>query len=255
VDTVSDGASLEVKGIDVRYGQSVALSDVTFSAPAGSVTALLGANGAGKSSVARAVASLVHVRAGKILLDGIDTTRWPADRVRRAGLAYVPEGRGIFPGLSVLDNLRMAAQLAGGHVERAEAIERAFELFPVLAARRRQRAGSLSGGEQQMLGLARALAVQPRLIVADEMSLGLAPLVVTRVFECVQAIREQGITMIVIEQFVHRALALADQCVILARGTVAWQGLPADAGPQILDRYLGEREPGLVLPSLARGRE
>jgi len=240
---MTGGASLVVEGIEVRYGESVALSGVSFSAPAGSVTALLGANGAGKSSLARAVGGLVHARAGRILFDGVDTTRWPANRVRRAGLAYVPEGRGIFPGLSVLDNLRMAARLAGARVERGAAIERAFELFPVLAARRRQRAGSLSGGEQQMLGLARALVVQPRLIVADEMSLGLAPLVVTRVFECVQTIREQGITMILIEQFVDRALAVADQCVILARGTVAWQGPPADAGTHVLARYLGDVAP------------
>jgi len=120
------------------------------------------------------------------------------------------------------------------------AIERAMELFPALADRQQQRAGSLSGGEQQMLGLARALAVRPRLIIADEMSLGLAPLVVERVFESVRAIRDQGITVIIIEQFVHRALAFADRCVILARGTAGWQGSPDEAGAEVLDRYLGK---------------
>ena len=219
------GARLEVTDLSVAYGDFVALAGVSFEASPGSVTALLGANGAGKSSLARALSGLVPARAGQILLDGNDVTRWPADRVRRAGLALVPEGRGIFPGLTVLDNLRMAARLAGGRADRTAAIERAIELFPALADHRQQRAGSLSGGEQQMLGLARALAVQPRLIIADEVSLGLAPLVVERVFESVRAIRDQGITVIMIEQFVHRALAFADRCVILARGTAGMAGI------------------------------
>jgi len=234
------GARLEITDLSVAYGDFVALAGVSFEASPGSVTALLGANGAGKSSLARALSGLVPARAGQILLDGNDVTRWPADRVRRAGLALVPEGRGIFPGLTVLDNLRMAARLAGGRADRTAAIERAIELFPALADHRQQRAGSLSGGEQQMLGLARALAVQPRLIIADEVSLGLAPLVVERVFESVRAIRDQGITVIMIEQFVHRALAFADRCLILARGTAAWQGSPNEAGTEVLDRYLGK---------------
>lgn len=236
---MSSGACLTVADVSVCYGEFVALSNVSLSAPAGSVTALLGANGAGKSSLARALSGIIGVHSGRIELDGDDITRWSAARVRRAGLAYVPEGRGIFPGLSVLDNLRMAARLAGSGAARGAAIERAFALFPILSDRRQQRAGSLSGGEQQMLGLARALAVEPRLIIADEMSLGLAPLVVDRVFECVRSIREQGITIILIEQFVHRALAFADHCVILARGTTAWQGPPDEAGIEVLDRYLG----------------
>ncbi len=234
------GAALAVDGLEVHYGDFVALSGVSFSVPEGSATALLGPNGAGKSSLARAVSGLVRATRGAITLDDDDITRWPAQRVRRAGLAYVPEGRGIFPGLSVLDNLRMAARQAGGHAARREAIDRAMDLFPVLAERRYQQAGSLSGGEQQMLGLARALAVQPRLIIADEMSLGLAPIVVERVFESVRTIRDAGITVIMIEQFVHRALALADQCVILTRGAVGWQGTPAQAGREVLARYLGD---------------
>jgi len=236
---MSAGASLVVERLDVRYGELAALTDVSLSVAGGSVTALLGPNGAGKSSLARAVAGLVRPRAGRVVLDGTDITRWPADRIRRAGLALVPEGRGIFPGLSVLDNLRMAARLAGAEHERRAAIGDAFALFPVLEERTRQRAGTLSGGEQQMLGLARALAVRPRIIIADEMSLGLAPLVVERVFESVRSIHDAGITVVLIEQFVHQALAIADQCVIVRRGSVTWQGPPTDAGREVIDRYLG----------------
>jgi len=233
------GAALAVENVDVAYGTLVALSEVTFDVAPGSVVALLGPNGAGKSTLGRAVSGLVRARSGRIALDGVDITRWPAHRVRRAGVAYVPEGRGIFPGLSVLDNLRMAARQAGARAARDDAIDRAMTLFPVLAARRHQRAGSLSGGEQQMLGLARALAVRPRVIIADEMSLGLAPIVVERVFESVRLIRDEGITVVVIEQFVHRALSVADQCVILTRGRVGWAGRAADAEHAALDRYLG----------------
>jgi branched-chain amino acid transport system ATP-binding protein len=238
---MSSGASLSVEQLEVRYGDFIALQDVTFSVPSGAVVALLGPNGAGKSSLARAISGLVP-SSGRTLFDETDVTSWPADRIRRAGLAYVPEGRGIFPGLSVIDNLRMAVRQAGSRVARRDAIEHAVELFPVLADRSHQRAGSLSGGEQQMLGLARALAVQPRLIIADEMSLGLAPIVVERVFASLRQIRDEGITVVLIEQFVNRALALADQCVILAHGTVGWQGTPDEARGEVLDRYLGRAE-------------
>jgi branched-chain amino acid transport system ATP-binding protein len=229
--------------LDVRYGQSRALFDVAIDLPTGSTVALVGPNGAGKSSLARALSGLVPVSAGSIFFDGTEITRWPAHRRRRAGLTLIPEGRGIFPGLSVVDNLRMAVRQAGGRSERETAIERAIELFPILGTRRMQRAGSLSGGEQQMLALARALAVQPKVVIADEMSLGLAPLVVDLVFEGLDKARASGVTVLLIEQFVHRALELADHCVILSRGEVGWHGPASAAGPEILDRYLGEAAP------------
>jgi branched-chain amino acid transport system ATP-binding protein len=237
---MTNGASLAVDRLEVGYGDFVALSGIDLEAAPGTIVALLGPNGAGKSSLARAVSGLIPVQGGSIRLDGVDITRWPAHRVRRAGLAYVPEGRGIFPGLSVIDNLKMAVRQAGGRAERRDALDRATTLFPILADRRQQRAGSLSGGEQQMLGLARALAVKPRLVIVDEMSLGLAPIVVERVFESMRAIRDEGITVLLIEQFVNRALELADHCVILTRGTIGWQGAAADAGTEIVGRYLGE---------------
>ena len=229
-----------VRDLDVRYGPSRALFDVSLEIPRGGMVALLGPNGAGKSTLARALAGLIPVTSGRIAYEGKDVTRWPAHRRRRDGLTYIPEGRGIFPGLSVLDNLRMAVRQAGGRSDRDAAMDKAVELFRVLGERRFQRAGSLSGGEQQMLALARALAVDPKLVIADEMSLGLAPLVVDTVFEGLERARNTGISVLLIEQFVHRALRMADDCVILSRGRVGWSGRAADAGPEVLDRYLGE---------------
>lgn len=232
-------AVLRVENLDVRYGPSQALFGVSTEVAAGTVMAVLGANGAGKSTLARSVSGLVPPSAGRITFNGEDITKRAAHKVRAAGLTYIPEGRGIFPGLSVVDNLRMACgQLKRG--ERAEAIDRAIEMFPVLGVRRMQRAGSLSGGEQQMLALARALAVTPTLIIADEMSLGLAPMVAEQVFQSLDQARQNGITIVLIEQFVHRALALADTCMILSRGRVGWSGPADEAQQEVLDRYLGE---------------
>jgi branched-chain amino acid transport system ATP-binding protein len=199
---------------------------------------VLGPNGAGKSTLARTVSGLVPATSGRVHFAGDDITGWPAHRIRRAGLTHIPEGRGIFPGLSVIDNLRVAVRQVGKS-ERGSAMQRAFDLFPILAERQQQRAASLSGGEQQMLSLARALALTPRLIIADEMSLGLAPKMVDLVFESLASARREGVTIVLTEQFVHRALGFADHCLILHKGTVVWAGPSADAREDILDRYLG----------------
>jgi branched-chain amino acid transport system ATP-binding protein len=232
---------LKVTDLDVRYGTSQALFGVSAEVAPGSVLAVLGANGAGKSTLARTVSGLVPPAAGKVFFEGKDITGKHPHRIRKLGLTYIPEGRGIFPGLSVVDNLRMAVAQEKRH-DRPNAIDRAIEMFPVLGARKMQRAGSLSGGEQQMLALARALAVPPKLIIADEMSLGLAPLVAEQVFQALDRARQSGITIVLSEQFVHRALAIADTCVILTRGRVGWSGPASDAGQEIIDRYLGEAE-------------
>jgi branched-chain amino acid transport system ATP-binding protein len=232
---------LEVRDLDVHYGASQALFDVSLSVAAGSVLAVLGANGAGKSTLARAVSGLVRPTAGRVFFAGNDITGFPAHRIRKLGLTYIPEGRGIFPGLSVMDNLRMAVAQER-RADRAACIERAIERFPVLGKRTTQRAGSLSGGEQQMLAMARALAVSPKLVIADEMSLGLAPLIAESVFEGLEEARRSGITIVLSEQFVHRALAMADGCVILSRGQVGWSGAASAAGQEVIDRYLGEAE-------------
>ena len=238
---MSDTAApiLEVSDFEVHYGSSQALFGVSLSVAAGAVLAVLGANGAGKSTLARAVSGLVRPGAGRVTFDGHDITGMAAHRVRKLGLTYIPEGRGIFPGLSVIDNLKMAVAQEPRH-ERGGCIERAIERFPVLGTRKVQRAGSLSGGEQQMLALARALAVSPKLVIADELSLGLAPLVTESVFEGLEEARKSGITIVITEQFVHRALAMADDCVILTRGRVGWSGPAADAGAEVIERYLGE---------------
>jgi branched-chain amino acid transport system ATP-binding protein len=233
-------ALLSVQGLDVKYGSVQALFGVSIDVPEGAVVAVLGANGAGKSTLARAVSGLVPSSKGTIRFDGRDITKAKPHGIRRAGLVHIPEGRGIFRGLSVQENLRMAVRRVGAPELRRGAVDHAYELFPRLAERRSQRAGTLSGGEQQMLALARALAVPPRLIIADEMSLGLAPLVVDMVFENIERASESGVTVLLIEQFIHRALSLADQCMILTRGTVAWAGPAAKAEQEVLDRYLGE---------------
>jgi branched-chain amino acid transport system ATP-binding protein len=234
--------ALRVRGLEVRYGAALAVSGVDLTLGEGQTVAVLGANGAGKTSLARAVSGLVRSTGGTVRLAGQDVTRWRADERRKAGLVYIPEGRGIFPGLTVEDNLRMAVRPAGRRPERAEAMERALTVFPVLGQRSSQRAGSLSGGEQQMLALARALAVTPKVLIADELSLGLAPLVVDAVFEGVKEACRLGVSVVLIEQFVHRALTLADTCVVMSRGRVAWAGSASDAGPEILERYLGSSE-------------
>src|SRR3954465_9980583 len=177
------GTLLSVEGLDVHYASVQALFDVSIDVPAGSVVAVLGANGAGKSTFARAASGLVASTKGTITFDGVDITKAKPHEIRRAGLVHIPEGRGIFPGLSVQENLRMAVRRVGTPEQRRSAVDHAYDLFPRLAERRSQRAGTLSGGEQQMLALARALAVPPKLIIADEMSLGLAPPVADFVLE------------------------------------------------------------------------
>jgi branched-chain amino acid transport system ATP-binding protein len=230
---------LSVTALRVRYGPALALEGVSLELSRGDVVAVLGSNGAGKSTLARTVSGLVPAAGGAIQFEGRDITRRPAHRVRRDGIVYLPEGRGIFPALTVTENLRMAADLLP-RAQRRRAMDNAMEVFPNLAERRGIKSGLLSGGEQQMLSLCRGLIITPKLIIADEMSLGLAPKLVDMVFEALGRLKAAGVTMIIIEQFVHRALEFADQCVLLSRGQVAWQGPPGGARQEILDRYLGE---------------
>jgi branched-chain amino acid transport system ATP-binding protein len=229
---------LSVRDLTVRYGAAQALFGVSFEMPQNSALAVLGPNGAGKSTLARAVSGLASSSGGEIRLDDRDITKLSPTAIRRAGMVHLPEGRGIFPGLTVQENLRMA--LVVEKTAREGALDRAFEIFPVLGKRRRQLAGTLSGGEQQMLSLARALMVSPRLIIADEMSLGLAPMLVDVVFESLARARAAGVSVLMIEQFASRALAFSDHCLILQRGRVAWSGAVDQAGDELLRRYLGE---------------
>jgi ABC-type branched-subunit amino acid transport system ATPase component len=232
--------TLEVENLCVRYGQAVAVSDTSFRIRQGQALAILGPNGAGKSSLARAISGLVPASSGSVKLNGRDITTSAAYRIRKAGVIHLPEGRGVFRRLSVADNLRMATTTVRGRQGRLDAVERTFEFFPNLGDRRRQLAGSLSGGEQQMLSLARALITSPTLLIADELSLGLAPLLVDSVFEGLARARQDGVTLLIIEQYVHRALEFADECLVLQRGEVAWTGRAHGMGEDLLRHYLGE---------------
>jgi branched-chain amino acid transport system ATP-binding protein len=235
----SANGGLVLHDVKAGYLAAQALFGVSLMVKGGSTLAVLGVNGAGKSTLGRAVSGLIGVVGGRVYFDGADITGRPPHQVSRAGLRYIPEGRGIFPGLSVADNLRQAV-LSVRKSERGRASDEIFDLFPVLAQRRHQRAGSLSGGEQQMLAMSLSLIGRPRLIIADEMSLGLAPKMVNVVFESLERARSAGITIVLIEQFVHRALAFADDCAIFSRGRVSWSGPARAAQQEVLDRYLGE---------------
>lgn len=232
-------ALLEVEDLEVSYGEARALFGVSLDVAEGRALAVLGRNGSGKSSLAAAIGGVLRPSAGRIAFAGRDITGASAHRVGRMGVAYVPEGRAIFPHLSVLENLRVRLRYAAPRRERTAALERALNTFPVLAERRRQSAGTLSGGEQQMLSLARVLAAPPRLLVADEMSLGLAPRLVDLVFDALHRARSEGVTVVLVEQYVERALEFADDAVILRRGRVAWRGAASEARSELIAEYLG----------------
>jgi len=232
---------LEAEGICASYSSYRALFGVSIAVPRGSAVALLGANGAGKSTLARVLTGLVPPTEGRIRFQGTDVTGWQAWRIARLGMAHVPEGRGIFASLSVEENLSLFFRRRLGRSGVGQALDRAYGAFPILAERRRQQAGTLSGGQQRMLSLAKVLAAPPRLLVADELSLGLAPVVVDSVYESLAAIRAAGTSLLVVEQHVDRALALAERAVVLAKGAVAWEGEAAHAAEAMRTVLRGSR--------------
>jgi len=216
--------ALELRDVSAAYGRFRALFGVSMSVPAGSVTALVGSNGAGKSTIARVASGLVPVSKGRVFFAGEDVTGLSTWRLVRLGMAHAPEGRSVFATLDVEDNLRLTFIRALGRKRAGEALERAYARFPGLADRRRQLAGTLSGGEQRMLALARVLAVPPKLLLVDELSLGLAPRVVDDVYRALREIRDAGTSLLVIEQQLPRALELAEQLVVLRKGRVVESG-------------------------------
>ena len=218
---------LEIDQVDAAYGPFRALFGVSLAVPEGGAVALLGPNGSGKTTVARVASGLLCPTAGRLLVDGEDLTGRPTWAVARTGILHAPEGRSVFATLTVEENLVLALGGVAPKDEIAAGLERAFELFPRLGERRTQVAGTLSGGEQRMLSLARVLAHPPRLLIVDELSLGLAPIVIEEVYETLGRIRTEGTALLIIEQHVHHALEIAEDAVILHQGRVAFTG-PAE---------------------------
>ncbi|MEW6046663.1 MAG: ABC transporter ATP-binding protein [Bacillota bacterium] len=232
---------LEVQGIDAFYGDVQALWDVSFGVDEGELVALLGANGAGKTTTLRAVTGLLAPRRGRIRLGGRDIQGESAHRIAGSGVAHVPEGRQLFTLMTVEENLLLGSYLPRTRPNRRKNLDRVYELFPRLFERRTQDAGTLSGGEQQMLAIGRALMSEPRILLLDEPSLGLAPVLVQELFRVIQAISAAGTTVLLVEQNVHQALTVADRAYVLENGRVAMEGSGQEllANPQVQAAYLG----------------
>ena len=232
---------LEVNQLCAWYGATQVLHDVGFGLEAGHITAILGANGAGKTTTLRALCQAVKTR-GSIVLNGQQLVGTATESVVRLGVAHVPDGRGTFTGLSVEDNLRLGGYVRGNKAELAQDMERMFTRFPILKQRRTQQAGTLSGGEQQMLAISRALMLRPRLLLLDEPSFGVAPLVVAEIFRILRSInREDGVSMLLVEQNASLALDLADHAYLLETGRVALSGAAGDIkrDDKVREAYLG----------------
>lgn len=228
---------LELRSVTAGYGGTTAIRDVDLVVPSGKTVALLGPNGAGKTTTLSVASGLVMPRSGSLVVDGEDVTGISPEALVRLGMCHITEGRSIFPGLSVRENLRMFAPLSG---RATEATERAIEAFPILGERLNQVAGTMSGGQQQMLALARAYARQAPLVLLDEVSLGLAPLVVDEIFTFLRKLVAEGSGLLLVEQYASKALALADIVYLMARGRVVFVGEPTELiGSDLFARYLG----------------
>jgi branched-chain amino acid transport system ATP-binding protein len=234
--------ALELENVVAGYGRVEVLHGVSLAVPEGSVVALLGPNGAGKTTTLRAISGTLPLTRGTIRLDSRRINGRPPSAIARRGVALIPEGRGIFPSLSVRDNIEIAVRSAPDTSEsqRRAGVEHIVGTFPRLGERMTQAAGTLSGGEQQMLALSRALVAQPRVLMMDEISMGLAPIVVDQLFAAVAALRAAGTTILLVEQYLTHALQLADICYVLAKGEVAFVGEPNELrDPAVVSGYLG----------------
>jgi branched-chain amino acid transport system ATP-binding protein len=235
------GPLLQVEEVDLFYGDAQALSRVSIEAVAGEVVAIVGANGAGKSSLIRAIHGIEKPAHGRVQFDGRDIAGWPSHRVCEAGIGHVAEGRQVFPNLSVLENLEMGATPRHARTLRKQTLERVFAMFPRLSERQQQAAGTLSGGEQQMLAIGRCLMGQPRLIMFDEPSLGLAPAIVQEVFRIVRRLNEDGLTVLLVEQNVMASLKIAHRGYVLENGRIELSGSSAEllGNDRVREAYLG----------------
>ena len=235
------GALLETRGLGAGYGEMQVLRGVTLAVRPAEIVAIVGSNGAGKTTLLRALSRLIP-SSGEIVFDGHSVTNATADQVFGWGLVQVPEGRQLFDRMSVEENLRMGAYRRGDRRAIDDDLERMYALFPRLSDRRRQLAGSMSGGEQQMCAMARALMARPRLMVVDEMSLGLAPVVVDQLLETMTGIRREGVTVLLVEQDVHAALSIADRGYVMDTGEIVREGSAREleSDPEVQRAYLGE---------------
>jgi branched-chain amino acid transport system ATP-binding protein len=233
---------LAVKDLVVHYGAIEALRGISLEVPERQVVALIGANGAGKTTTLRAISRMVKATAGSVAFAGEEITRIAPHEVVARGLAHAPEGRGIFLNLTVKENLELGAFLRTDKDGIAKDLERSFELFPILRERQGQVSGTLSGGEQQMLAVARALMSKPKLLLLDEPSLGLAPQVVERIFSVLREVNEQGVALLLVEQNAHKALQLAHRAYVLETGNIVMTGTGREllASPEVRKAYLGE---------------
>jgi branched-chain amino acid transport system ATP-binding protein len=231
---------LEARGLDTYYGQSHVLRDLSLSIAGGETIGLMGRNGMGKTTLVRTLMGLIRPRRGQVLLDGDDVTAAPTHIIARRGVAYVPEGRGIFASLSVAENLMIAGSAAAGAAERWT-FSRVLELFPRLAQRLQHRGDQLSGGEQQMLAIGRALMTNPRLLLLDEATEGLAPLLREEIWRTIRQIRATGMTSLIIDKTVTSVTAIADRIIILVKGEIVFQGSPQElkSRPELMHRHLG----------------
>ncbi len=231
---------LTIKNLEVAYGKIQVLWGVDLTINEGEIIALVGANGAGKTTLLKTISGMLKPKAGEIRFNGGSLSRATPRDIVRHGVVHVPEGRKLFPEMNVLDNLLMGGYMISTS-ERAKRLEEVFRLFPILKERERQMAGTLSGGEQQMAALARGLMAQPKLLMLDEPSLGLAPLMVEKIFEAVEAIHREGVTVLLVEQNVHEALGLADRAYVLENGKIALEGIGKDllADEHVRGAYLG----------------
>ena len=249
---------LTVSNLQVAYGGVVAVRDVSLSVQPGEITAVLGANGAGKTSTLLGISGLVKAR-GHVDFEGTSLLGLAAERIARLGIAHVPAGRGIFPGLSVADNLRMGlygsrrrGDNGAGRDGDTDAVEEVLDAFPILRERRAQAAGTMSGGQQQQLAIGRALVQRPKLLMLDEMSMGLSPTVVADLFALVRRLADDGMAVVMVEQFVGQALKVADQAVVIEQGTVAAAGRPDELSAEDIGAaYLGG-DGGATLPGAPR---
>jgi branched-chain amino acid transport system ATP-binding protein len=232
---------LRLESVDAFYGDLQALFGVTLEVRDKEIVALVGANAAGKTTTLRVISGLVAPRRGRVQFADTDLSRVPAHRRAELGIVQVPEGRRLFPFMTVMENLLLGAHAARARAERAQSLEYVFTLFPVLAERRHQLAGSLSGGEQQMCAIGRALMARPRLLMLDEPTLGLAPLLVTRIFETVRTVNADGVTVLLVEQNVRQALTVAHRGCVLENGRVVLEGAARDllADERLRRAYLG----------------